>query len=75
MGSADIFEGDSMIRMAPPAEFVPGQIAALLEWAGEDSTHVLVKSCAFIMERFQSRLKRGRAEGRNCGILWGERAE
>ena len=49
-GSVGIFEGDKMIHMAPPAEYVPGQIAALLDWAREDSTHMLVKSCVFHYE-------------------------
>ena len=49
-GSVGIFEGDKMIHMAPPAEYVPGQIAALLDWAREDSIHMLVKSCVFHYE-------------------------
>lgn len=49
-GPVGIFAGEKMIRMAPPAAFVPGQIAALLEWVRDDSTHMLVKSCAFHYE-------------------------
>ena len=49
-GSVGIFEGDKMIHMAPPAVYVPEQIAALLDWAREDSTHMLVKSCVFHYE-------------------------
>ena len=45
-----IFTGEKMIHMAPPAEFVPGQIAELLEWVRDDSTHMLVKSCVFHYE-------------------------
>lgn len=49
-GAVGIFAGERMIHMAPPAEFVPGQISALLEWARDDATHMLVKSCVFHYE-------------------------
>lgn len=49
-GAVGIFAGESMIHMAPPAEFIPGQISALLEWARDDATHMLVKSCVFHYE-------------------------
>ena len=49
-GSVGVFVGEKMIHMAPPAEFVPGQIAALLNWIRDDPTHMLVKSCVFHYE-------------------------
>lgn len=49
-GSVGIFAGKKMIHMAPPAAFVSGQIAALLKWIRDDSTHMLVKSCVLHYE-------------------------
>ena len=49
-GSVGVFAGERMIHMAPPAEFVPGQIADLLAWVRDDPAHMLVKSCVFHYE-------------------------
>ena len=49
-GSVGVFAGERMIHMAPPAAFVPGQIADLLAWVRDDPTHMLVKSCVFHYE-------------------------
>ena len=49
-GAVGIFEGEKMIHMAPPAAYVSGQIASLLEWIRDDPTHMLVKSCVFHYE-------------------------
>lgn len=49
-GPVGVFAGGRMIHMAPPAEFVPGQISGLFKWIRDDSTHMLVKSCVFHYE-------------------------
>ena len=49
-GSVGVFAGEKMIHMAPPAEFVPGQIVDLLAWIRDDPAHMLVKSCVFHYE-------------------------
>ena len=49
-GPVGVFAGEKMVHMAPPAEFVPGQISDLLAWVRDDSAHMLVKSCVFHYE-------------------------
>ena len=49
-GSVGVFAGEKMIHMAPPAEFVSGQIADLLAWVRDDPAHMLIKSCVFHYE-------------------------
>ena len=49
-GGVGVFNGDHLIHMAPPAEFVHGQIADLLAWAKDSKTHPLIKSCIFHYE-------------------------
>ncbi|MEG2533581.1 MAG: Fic family protein [Gordonibacter sp.] len=45
-----IFDGDRLVHMAPPAEFVAGQIGDLIAWYGESTFHPLVKSAVFHYE-------------------------
>ena len=45
-----VFDGEKIIHMAPPAEFVPGQINDLLGWYRESSLHPLIKSSIFHYE-------------------------
>lgn len=49
-GSVGVFAGEKLIHMAPPAEFVPGQISDLLAWVRDDMSHMLIKSCVFHCE-------------------------
>lgn len=45
-----IFDGDQLVHMAPPAEFVAGQIGDLIAWYGESTLPPLVKSAVFHYE-------------------------
>ena len=45
-----VFNGQKVIHMAPPAEFVPGQIHDLLAWYSESRLHPLIKSSVFHYE-------------------------
>ena len=45
-----IFDGNRLIHMAPPAEFVPMQIRNLFEWYRESELHPLIKSAVFHYE-------------------------
>lgn len=45
-----IFDGDRLVHMAPPAEFVPEHIANLFAWYVESSLHPLIKSAIFHYE-------------------------
>lgn len=45
-----IFDGDVVVHMAPPAEFVPMQIRKLFEWYKESQMHPLIKSAIFHYE-------------------------
>ena len=49
-GPVGVFDGERLIHTAPPAEFVPGQVAELLNWVRDEPTHVLIKSCVFHYE-------------------------
>ena len=50
-GGVGIFAGDRLVHMAPPAEFVHGQISDLIKWVKESSdVHFLIKSCVFHYE-------------------------
>lgn len=49
-GGVGIFDGDVLIHMAPPAEFVPEQIQKLFEWYQESALHPLIKSAIFHYE-------------------------
>ena len=41
-GGVGVFDGDVLIHMAPPAEFVPEQIRQLFEWYQRSSMHPLI---------------------------------
>ncbi|WP_220456817.1 Fic family protein [Changpingibacter yushuensis] len=45
-----IFDGDQLVHMVPPAEFVAGQISDLIAWYGESTLPPLVKSAVFHYE-------------------------
>ena len=45
-----IFDGDVVVHMAPPAEFVPMQIRELFEWYKGSQMHPLIKSTIFHYE-------------------------
>lgn len=45
-----IFDGDQLVHMAPPAEFVAGQIGDLIAWYGGSTLPPLVKSAVFHYE-------------------------
>lgn len=45
-----VFNGQKVIHMAPPAEFVPGHIHDLITWYSESRLHPLIKSSVFHYE-------------------------
>ena len=45
-----VFNGQKVIHMAPPAEFVSGQIHDLIAWYSESRLHPLIKSSVFHCE-------------------------
>lgn len=45
-----VFNGQRVIHMAPPAEFVSGQIHDLIAWYSESRLHPLIKSSVFHYE-------------------------
>lgn len=45
-----VFDGDVVVHMAPPAQFVPGQIQDLFDWYQASEIHPLVKSAIFHYE-------------------------
>lgn len=45
-----IFDGEELIHMAPPAEFVAGEVEDLIAWYKSSSLHPLVKSAVFHYE-------------------------
>lgn len=47
---AGVFNGEGLIHMAPPAEFVPIQINDLFSWYRESRLHPLIKSSVFHYE-------------------------
>jgi len=49
-GGVGVFKGEQAVHMAPPAGFVPEQIASLLAWVRNTQTHPLIKSCVFHYE-------------------------
>lgn len=49
-GGVGVFDGDVLIHMAPPAQFVPNQIKDLLDWYQSSSMHPLIKSAIFHYE-------------------------
>lgn len=49
-GVVGVFDGEVPVHMAPPAQFVPEQIEALLEWYGRSEIHPLIRSAIFHYE-------------------------
>lgn len=49
-GGVGIFEGEKLIHMAPPADFVPEHIYNLLTWCKKSPIHPLIKSAVFHYE-------------------------
>lgn len=49
-GGVGVFAGDRLVHMAPPAGFVPNQIADLLAWCKTTDVHPLIVSCVFHAE-------------------------
>ncbi len=49
-GGVGVFDGDRLIHMAPPAEFVPEHIHNLFAWYRESELHPLIKSSVFHYE-------------------------
>ena len=45
-----VFDGKKAVHIAPPAEFVPGQIKDLFKWLKSAPDHLLIKSCVFHYE-------------------------
>ena len=49
-GGVGVFNGKSLIHMAPPAELVQGQIKDLMRWYKKSEMHPLLKSAVFHYE-------------------------
>lgn len=49
-GGVGVFEGERLVHMAPPAQFVPGHMKALIEWYKKSEMHPLIKSAVFHYE-------------------------
>ena len=49
-GGVGVFEGEALIHMAPPAQFVPEHIQNLLIWYEQSELHPLIKSAVFHYE-------------------------
>lgn len=49
-GGVGVFDGDKLIHMAPPAQFVPQQIQQLFSWYAASEMHPLIKSAVFHYE-------------------------
>ena len=49
-GGVGVFDGKKAVHIAPPAEFVPGQIKDLFKWLKQAPDHLLIKSCVFHYE-------------------------
>ena len=49
-GGVGVFNGKSLIHMAPPAELVQGQIKDLMRWYQKSDMHPLLKSAVFHYE-------------------------
>ena len=49
-GGVGVFDGEVLIHMAPPAEFVPEHIQSLFAWYQESELHPLIKSSVFHYE-------------------------
>ena len=49
-GGVGVFDGNVVVHIAPPAEFVPGQIQDLFDWYKTSEMHPLIKSAVFHYE-------------------------
>lgn len=49
-GGVGVFDGERLIHMAPPAEFVPEHIHNLFAWYQQSELHPLIKSAVFHYE-------------------------
>lgn len=49
-GGVGVFDGEDLIHIAPPAEYVPSQIRNLISWYSRSRLHPLVKSSVFHYE-------------------------
>lgn len=49
-GGVGVFDGEVLIHMAPPAEFVPEHIKNLFSWYQQSELHPLIKSAVFHYE-------------------------
>lgn len=49
-GGVGVFDGEALIHMAPPAEFVPEHIHNLFAWYQQSELHPLIKSAVFHYE-------------------------
>ena len=49
-GDVGVFDGEVLVHMAPPAEFVPEHIHNLFAWYQESELHPLIKSAIFHYE-------------------------
>lgn len=49
-GGVGVFDGDKLIHMASPAQFVPQQIKELFSWYAASEMHPLIKSAVFHYE-------------------------
>ena len=49
-GGVGVFEGEALIHMALPAQFVPEHIQNLLIWYEQSELHPLIKSAVFHYE-------------------------
>ena len=49
-GGVGVFDGDVLIHIAPPAEFVPDHILNLFAWYQQSALHPLIKSAVFHYE-------------------------
>lgn len=49
-GGVGVFKGRQVVRMAPPAEFVPEHIGNLINWYQKSTAHPLIKSAVFHYE-------------------------
>ena len=45
-----VLDGKKTVHIAPPAEFVPGQIKDLFKWLKSAPDYLLIKSCVFHYE-------------------------
>ncbi len=49
-GGVGVFAGTKLVHLAPPAQFVSGQLTELLAWCEQADVHPLIKSCVFHAE-------------------------